>query len=143
MSNIACLVACSRSKRDGRNVSFGVYDSVLFEKSWGAASLVGDPFVMSAKHHLLSVNDRVDDYDETLKNYSSDEKIEWAEEVAGQLPRHYDVVVLFGGRDYVEPLKEVLDVEVVDAYEGTSGNGKQMAVAGEIVEAELNGDGYL
>lgn len=142
-NDTACLVACGSSKRDGSQPAWGLYDSTLFEKSWAAASLVGDPFVMSAKHGLLTVDDRLKRYNETLKDYTEAEKCEWAESVAKELPNHYDVVVLFGGRDYVNPLKEALDVEVVDAYEGTSGNGKQMAVAGDIVEMELNGGEYL
>lgn len=133
----AALVACSNSKRDNRNVSWALYNSTLFEKSWAAASLVGDPFVISAKHHLLTVDDRLDPYDKTLKNFSWDEKVTWAETVCEQLPEKYDEIVVFGGRDYVEPLLAVAEIPVRDVYEGTVGNGEQMATAGDIIENEL------
>lgn len=143
-NTVACLVACGSSKRDGSNPSWGLYSSTLFEKSWAAASLVGQPFVMSAKHGLLTVDDRITPYNETLKNYSAEEKQAWAHEVASSLPDKYDTVVLFGGRDYVDPLIEAFNnIEVIDPYQNTSGNGRQMSVAGDIIEMELNGDEYL
>jgi len=138
-----CLVACSKGKESSRKPSWKLYDSTLFEKSWAAASLVGDPYVMSAKHGIVSVDDRLDPYDETLKTATNKEKIEWAENL--NIPSHYDTFVLFGGRDYVVPIVGTYgdEYEIVDVYEGCSGNGKQMAKAGEIVETIITGGEYL
>ena len=139
----ACLVMCGGQKRDGKNPSWAVYDSTLFEKSWAAASLLGDPYVMSAKHHLLTVDDRVRKYDMTLKNVTDEEKSQWGKTVKEQLPEHYSRVVLFGSRDYVEPLKNVLETDIVDVYEDCRGNGEMMGVASDIIETEMNGEPYL
>lgn len=136
--NVAALVACSKNKEASRAVSWKMYDSILFEKSWNAATLLGHPYVMSAKHGLLPVNERIDEYDETLRNYSDDERREWADDVLSSLSDEYDTIVLFGGRDYVDPIIEMNDTyDVRDPYDGTSGNGVQMSIAGEIVEEEL------
>lgn len=137
----AALVSCSRSKRDkdgGKRVSWAMYNSTLFEKSWAAASVMGDPFIMSAKHHLLTVDDRIFPYNKTLKDFTWEEKVEWAETVLSQLPEQYTKIVIFGGRDYVEPIIEVSEREVVDVYKDTTGNGQQMSVAGDIIEDTIN-----
>lgn len=133
-SDCAALVACSKSKREKRTVAWQLYDSILFQKSWAAATLVGEPYVMSAKHGLLAVNDRVDPYDETLRNATQSERHEWAQSL--DIPSTYETLVLFGGRDYVNPVKDVYGDNycIVDVYADCTGNGQQMAVAGEIVD---------
>lgn len=140
----AVLVACSKSKRDSKQPAYALYDSTLFEKSWTAASYTGRPFVMSAKHNLLSGGDRVQPYDETLRGKTADYKYHWATETLQQLPRHFDTVVLLGGRDYVDPLLDAIDssrrdITVHDPYQYTSGNGQQMKVADRMTRAGYNG----
>jgi hypothetical protein len=139
MEKTASLVACSKSKSDSREIAWKLYESPYFENLWAAASLVGDPYVMSAKHGLVKPTERLDPYDETLKNYSAEQKKEWGEEVLSSIPDHYDTVVLFGGRDYVNPIKEANEssgepYQIDDPFAETSGNGEQMAVASEIAE---------
>lgn len=148
MSRIACLVQCASSKRQNRDQSWALYNSVNFQKAWTAASLLGDPYVMSAKHGLVSATERLDPYDEYLGDKSADKKRAWAIDVVETLPDHYDGIVLFGGRDYVEPVKDCIDLETqynwwFDVYADTSGNGKQMAVCDDISEAVIDGElGY-
>jgi hypothetical protein len=143
VEKVAVLVACGKDKRDKRSLSWKLYESTLFEKSWAAASVIGHPYVMSAKHGLLSPDERIDPYEETLKKYTDEEKKEWGEKVLSNLSDHYEEVVLLGGRDYVEPIKEANggEYDIRDPYKSTTGNGQQMSVAGEIVEALTSGDG--
>ena len=143
MEAIATLVACSKSKREERTVSWQLYNSTLFQKSWAAASAIGHPYVVSAKHHLLGPTERVDDYNETLKTKTKAERDEWADVVVSQLDDHYDAVVVFGGRDYVDPLFRAFgDVRFFDPYEQTSGNGQQMSVADEITRRVYDGEPF-
>jgi len=138
MEDTAALVACSNSKRDSRNPGWSLYDSVGFEKSWTAAMVIGHPYVMSAKHGLVDPTERLDPYDKTLKDYTWAEKVAWAEDVLAALDDGYQTIVLFGGRDYVEPIKHVAEEYTIeDPYEGTSGNGTQMSIAGDIAAEEL------
>lgn len=142
MIDTACLVACGSSKRNGKEPAWQLYDSTLFQKSWGAAMMLGQPYVISAKHGLLHADDRIEPYDETLKNKDDAEKRQWAEDIESELSNKYNTVIIFGGRDYVEPIKDVFgtyrDVDVLDPYNGTSGNGEQMSVGGDIIAAEVN-----
>jgi len=138
-TSTAVFVACSATKRDTRSPAWKLYDSTLFEKSWTAAQMLGQPYVISAKHGLVPPMKRLEPYDETLKTKSSAEANSWADGVWKTLPEQYDTVVILGGRDYVVPLKRTHDgpfstptVTIHDPYEPTSGNGQQMAVAGEL-----------
>lgn len=142
MREIAVLVACGKAKRDGKQPAYALYESTLFEKSWMAASYNGDPYVMSAKHHLLHGDKRIETYNKTLRNFTADEKREWGKTVVEQLPAHYETVVLLGGRDYVEPIINAIDDEttVYDPYQHTSGNGQQMTVADRLTRAGYNGN---
>lgn len=133
MERTAVLVSCGAAKRDNRSVAWKLYESTLFEKSMGAAMMMGEPYIMSAKHGLLNVDERIEPYNETLRNYSSDEKLSWARSL--EIPEHYDKLVLLGGKDYVEPICEVYgdEYEITLPYDDCSGNGQQMAVASEIM----------
>jgi hypothetical protein len=96
--------------------------------------MVGDPYIMSAKHGIVSVDDRLDPYDKTVNNFTKSERIGWAESL--DIPDGYDSIVLFGGRDYVEPIIDVYGDEysIVDAYGDCRGIGEQLSVAGDIIE---------
>lgn len=149
MGDVACLVACSASKRDERTVAWQLYDSTLFQKSWTAATVLGQPYVVSAKHGLVPPHRRLDPYDETLKTKGEAECTEWAENVLKVLPTdYYEHVVVFGGRDYVEPLRRVHEgpfatntdhVTFHDPYADTGGNGEQMSLADDLYYATLEG----
>ena len=136
-TDTVCLVACSGTKLESRSPSWKLYDSTLFEKSFAAAMVVGVPYIMSAKHGIVDVDQRLDYYNETLKDYTVEEKREWAESL--EMP-NAETLVLFGGRDYVDPIKEEYgeNYDIIDAYEDCSGIGVQMGVAGDIVEEITN-----
>jgi hypothetical protein len=117
-----------------------LYDSIGFQKSWAAASVVGDPYVISAKHGLLNVDERIDPYDITLRDFTTAEKDAWAESVMRDLSDKYDEVAVFGGRDYVDPIKRAADMTVRDPYEDTAGIGEQYQISGDIIK-EVVSDG--
>jgi len=148
---VAVFVACGSNKPHDRAVSWKLYDSTLFEKSWTAAQALGHPFVMSAKHGIVPPTKRLDKYNETLKGKPKRKKISWADELwTTFINSGYEHYVLLGGRDYVDPLLETFhgpfstpdpnNATVHDPYEPTSGNGQQMAVAGELADAAYSAD---
>lgn len=146
MNDVAVFVACGKHKRDSKQPIWSLYDSTLFQKSWTAAQMLGDPWVLSAKHGLVPPMHRHEPYDETLKDKTGAEKRTWAENIWKMVPETYDTVVVLGGRDYVEPLKETQsplvapEVELFDPYEETVGNGQQMSVAGELAWTAVEED---
>lgn len=140
----AALVSCGSAKSDVKELSWKLYELSLFEKSWTAAMYLGDPYVMSAKHELVHGTDRLEPYDESLKEKIDEQRFHWGRGVVSDLSDGYDVVVLLGGRLYVGPVRCALEdmrpgVEVCDPYVHTTGNGQQMRVADKIVEARTQG----
>lgn len=140
-TRVASFVACSSSKVDSRTVAYQLYDSTLFQKSFSAAQLIGEPYIMSAKHGLLRASERIDPYDEYLGDKTVAEKQSWGEDVVSDIPDTYDCIVLFGGRDYVEPIVDQYDgnASLYDAYKDTSGIGQQLSFAGDVV-SEVHND---
>jgi len=66
-------------------------------------------FILSAKHGLLELSDRISPYDMTLKNMSSDECDEWGHRVFTKLSQLVDVnnteFVILAGQDYTNPFR--------------------------------------
>lgn len=140
----AALVTCGNSKRDKRDVSWRLYKSDQFKKFWAAGSAIGVPFIMSAEHGLVGPDERLDPYDESLNKKSKEYRYHWAVDVVTDLNQRFECIVLFGGRKYVEPMKEAIseyraDVVVYDPFQYASGNGQQQAIAGDIVRARRLG----
>lgn len=136
----ASLVACGAAKADTRQVAWKLYQSSLFEKNWTAASYLGDPYVMSAKHELVRGDERLEPYDESLHEFSTTARKHWGRAVVRQLRDAYTDVVLLGGRAYVEPIVTAIEdkrphLTVHDPFACTTGNGQQMRVADNIVRA--------
>jgi len=48
-------------------------------------------FILSAKHGLLSPDDIIDPYQQTLKNMRSDEREKWSQSVIAELRKHWDL----------------------------------------------------
>lgn len=136
-NHTAALVSCGSQKRNSRSVSYQLYESTAFQKSFAAATLVGQPYIMSAKHHLVSVDERLDPYDETLNSFTAGERDAWGETVVSQLPEAYDRIILFGGRNYVNPIKEHYTGDIIDVYEQCAGIGYQMGVANNIIASKV------
>lgn len=91
--------------------------STLFKASFNyALSCVDDKnsqiFILSAKHHLLSLSTVIDPYNKRL-NKKPKENIEWAKTVYNQMSETFDMenthFVFLAGNDYIEPLIPYLD----------------------------------
>lgn len=93
--NTVCLVACTSRKGDQPAAAEFIYRSPLFSAARSYAERRGDQwFILSAKHGLLSPNDVIEPYNESLLSQSDAQRQEWAERV-GQA---FDVRVPAGGR---------------------------------------------
>lgn len=139
MNRTAALVSCSKTKLNNRSVSWKLYDSRLFKKSWTAAMHIGTPFVVSAEHGLVSAGLRLDPYDTDLRDFSDEERKQWAADVVADIPGFYDTVVLLASETYAKPLLDVAaeergETEVLWPYGVASGNGQQMAIADNITD---------
>lgn len=88
MSSHIALIACASSKRDDPAPARDLYQSSLFRKSLAYAEEKLEPdaiYVLSAKHHLLPLDEEIAPYDRTLNRMSADQVRAWAETVLDQL----------------------------------------------------------
>ena len=106
------LIACVSRKLDIETRAEDLYASDLFEKCLAfARSLKASPYILSAKHGLLQLDDRIEKYDETLKDKSVAERRAWSQNVMKSLAHvvsRGDRVTFLAGQKYREFLLEPL-----------------------------------
>lgn len=110
MADVA-FVACSKSKADHERPAATLYTSPLFRKSLlhalGEAKRV---FILSAKYGVVSLGERIEPYERTLKTLGRAEVLEWAHLVERQLSsvlKPKMSVIMYTGSDYSDPLRAV------------------------------------
>lgn len=107
MKQIA-FVSCSKLKTATRAPAAALYTSALFRKSLLAALTHADQtFILSAKHGVVSLGDRLAPYDVTLKTMKLGQRRVWANKVGRQLKgilQNRDVAALYCGQEYSMPL---------------------------------------
>lgn len=86
------LIACASKKISGRAKAGDLYISPLFKMNLGyAQSLNADKiFILSAKHGLLNLDDKIEIYNKTLNSMADEERKNWAEEVLAKLRQETD-----------------------------------------------------
>jgi len=112
------LIQCTDSKRDESAPAKDLYDeSRYFRKMRAWARDRRQPwFILSAKHGLVSPNQRLDPYDERGLNEQQ------AREIADALHRMaVDVVDVTAGRDYTDPLVPELERQGIDVVNHFAG----------------------
>lgn len=107
------LISCSKVKLPVSEAPAGeLYSSSLFRKARAYAEHLGDEWgVLSAKYGLLNPDDVVPNYDLTLNDLSKEDRNAWAYGVASDIIDHHSeikMLVLLAGRNYVEPLVDIL-----------------------------------
>ncbi len=101
------LVGCTKRKRDEPARARDLYDeSPLFRRRRRVARESGKRWaILSAEHGLVDPDERLEPYDTHISDV---ETTPWATRVLARLSRQLDdgdrVLILAGGRDYVDPL---------------------------------------
>lgn len=100
------LIACCSTKLPYAASAEQLYQSQLFKKSLAYARALNPDgiFILSALHHLVTLDKRLEPYNVCLKDYSSSERKEWAEIVCSQLSEVVEIddsnFVILAGKDY-------------------------------------------
>ncbi len=106
------LVACAKTKASVAGPAAALYVSPLYRKSLLAAlDRTKSVCILSAKHGLLDLGQRIEPYELTLKGMTAERRLAWGERVAAKLferMRAGDKAVVYGGEDYVAPLLDPL-----------------------------------
>lgn len=108
------FLSCTKTKKTIECKAKEMYSpSDIFSKSYEYAKTILKPdhiYILSAKHHLLSLDEKIKPYNKTLIGASVDVKKKWAEEVYKQMKEaniDFNAKTYFlCGNDYVEYLKE-------------------------------------
>lgn len=131
--NTVCLVACTSRKGDQPATAEFIYRSPLFSAARSYAERRGDQwFILSAKHGLLSPEDVIAPYNESLLNQSDAQRQAWAAGVhkafVSRVPPGGRVIFLAGSayRSYLAPAFEAEGRETA-APMSALGIGSQVA----------------
>jgi hypothetical protein len=105
------LVGCTKSKRDHESAARDLYDeSPLFRRRRKVAQQVGVWRILSAEHGLVHPDELLETYDTHI---SEVDREAWARSVVRDLDADAGdtLLLLAGGRDYVDPIRERLEPE--------------------------------
>ena len=105
------LISCSSEKESTATTAEQLYTSSLFKKSLARAKKLNPDaiYILSDKYYLLKLEDKVEYYDISIKDMSSQEKKAWGEEVIAKLKQVADLkndkFIILAGENY---LKQIL-----------------------------------
>ena len=93
MSAPIVLVSCVKTKQDRRCRAGDMYTSALFQKMMAYAQSLKPKriFILSAKYGLLSPDDMIEPYEQTLKTMKTAERRAWAQGVMSALRQTGDL----------------------------------------------------
>lgn len=108
------LISCVKMKQNHNALAKEMYISSLFKLSLKyAEKLKPDKiFILSAKYHLLPLNQKIKPYNVTLNTMHIKERRTWAEEVIQELSKQADLqsdnFVLLAGEKYIQFIRKGL-----------------------------------
>jgi len=111
------LLSCTKSKLDHKAPAQELYSaSPMFKKTleYGKSLNPDKMYILSAKHHLVSLDKELAPYDKTLKEMPKDEKEAWGEETINQmkssgLDLNKDKFIFLTGSEYSKPFKDYIN----------------------------------
>ena len=107
---IFVLISCSNTKNDSRAKVENLYTSALFKKSLEYAKLINPDgiFILSAKPGLLKLYKQIYPYNQTLNDFSVNNRKKWSIRVLEELERFMDLkkdkVIFLAGVKYMESI---------------------------------------
>lgn len=87
------LISCAARKKDVSSKAKDLYESPLFKRSLAYAQCleVDQIYILSAKHHLVPLDEVIEPYDLTLNTMPASEIYVWANQVLKQLETRADL----------------------------------------------------
>jgi hypothetical protein len=110
--SVVYLVSCVAGKRSSPTLAKDLYVSEWFRRAREYVEAMGGPwFILSAKYGLVSPDELLEPYEETLNTMSKGERRAWADRVQRQMdqrPTRTDRIVVLAGKHYREFLMDYL-----------------------------------
>ena len=114
------LIPCSKKKQKIKVKAKDLYASSLFKKGKRYAELRKPDaiYILSDKYHLLGLEDKVEYYDISIKDMSSEEKKAWGEEVIAKLKQVADLkndkFIILAGENYLKQILPHISSETIE-----------------------------
>jgi len=110
------LLSCTKSKTVYEAPAQELYSaSPMFQKTleYGKTLKPDKMYILSAKHHLVNLNQKLKPYDLTLKDFTREEKEKWGEEVYKEMKSRglnleRDKFIFLAGNEYIKPLTKYI-----------------------------------
>lgn len=117
MNDIVLIGCGGRKQESGAWKACELYTSAYFKLKYKYAQSFNCPIhIISAKHHLVDIDEMIEPYDCTLKGKGKKTRMLWAEEVVRNLKEKYGNLddycfIILAGKDYYECLVELLGAD--------------------------------
>jgi hypothetical protein len=106
------LLSCTKSKTAYPAPAQELYSaSPMFQKTleYGKSLKPDKMYILSAKHHLVNLNQKLAPYDLTLKDFNKAEKEKWGAEVYNEMKQRginpeKNKFIFLAGSEYIKPL---------------------------------------
>lgn len=108
------LISCVSQKLTKKAQAKDLYQSTLFKKSLAYAQMLNPDaiYILSAEHHLLALDTKIEPYDKTLNKMKKADRIAWDNTVIEQLKKVADLendeFTILAGMKYLEPIQNHL-----------------------------------
>lgn len=122
MSKIV-LLSCTKSKLPHEAPAQELYAaSPMFQKTleYGKSLNPDEMYILSAKHHLVNLNQKLKPYDLTLKDFKKEEKEEWGSKTYQEMKSRginpeKDTFIFLAGNEYIKPLLKYIPEEHIES----------------------------
>jgi hypothetical protein len=128
------LLSCTKSKTSYEAPAQELYSaSPMFQKTleYGKTLKPDKMFILSAKHYLVNLNQKLKPYDLTLKDFTAEEKEKWGEEVYREMKQRginpdKNKFIFLAGSEYVKPLLKYIPESNVETPMGGKRFGQRL-----------------
>lgn len=128
------LLSCTKSKTVYEAPAQELYSaSPMFQKTleYGKTLKPDKIYILSAKHHLVNLNQKLKPYDLTLKDFNKEEKEKWGEEVYKEMKSRglnleRDKFIFLAGNEYIKPLTQYIPEKNIETPMGGKRFGERL-----------------
>jgi hypothetical protein len=136
------LLSCTKSKTPYEAPAQELYSaSPMFQKTlaYGKTLKPDKMYILSAKHHLVNLNQKLKPYDLTLKDFNKEEKEKWGEEVYKEMKQrgidpNKNKFIFLAGNEYIKPLLKYIPESNIE----TPMSGKRFGQRLKWLNSQLN-----
>jgi hypothetical protein len=128
------FLSCTKSKTSYEAPAQELYSaSPMFQKTleYGKTLKPDKMYILSAKHHLVNLNQKLKPYDLTLKDFNKEEKEKWGEEVYKEMKSRglnleKDTFIFLAGNEYIKPLTKYIPEKNIETPMGGKRFGQRL-----------------